>query len=218
MPASSKLCHSVRVSQTNICTVPFPVHATYPSYLIVWCLKQYFVNGRDYVPPHNIISSFLRYLPLLAPRVILSTLISNTLSLCSSLLVRDEVSHPFKTTCRVIVLCILIFTFFVSKLDGRCFWTKWYQAFPKCHLFWIAFWLQFWYVRFVHKYLNFATFKGFVTCVYVLWFCAAFCSWNRMQHKSINIKWSAVISSVYGIGLERRMLGKILYVFDKVMP
>jgi putative effector of murein hydrolase LrgA (UPF0299 family) len=30
--------------------------------------------------------------------ILLSTLFSNTLSLCSSLNVRDQVSHPFRTT------------------------------------------------------------------------------------------------------------------------
>jgi hypothetical protein len=38
-----------------------------------------------------------------------SALSSNTLSLCSSLNVRDQVSHPCRTTSKMIVLCILIF-------------------------------------------------------------------------------------------------------------
>jgi hypothetical protein len=40
----------------------------------------------------------------------LRMLFSNTLSLCSSLNVRDQLSHPHKTTGRIMVLCILIFT------------------------------------------------------------------------------------------------------------
>jgi hypothetical protein len=60
-------------------------------------------------------SSFLCYLSLLCPDIILSTPISNTLSLCSSLLVRDQASHLYKTTCKVRVLCISIFTFLGSK-------------------------------------------------------------------------------------------------------
>jgi hypothetical protein len=35
---------------------------------------------------------------LLGPNIPLSTLFSNTLSLCSSLSVTDQVSHPHKTT------------------------------------------------------------------------------------------------------------------------
>jgi hypothetical protein len=41
---------------------------------------------------------------LLGPNILLSTLFSNTLSLCSSLNVRDQVSHPYKTTGKIIVL------------------------------------------------------------------------------------------------------------------
>jgi polysaccharide pyruvyl transferase WcaK-like protein len=37
-------------------------------------------------------------LSLLGPNIFLSTLFSNTLSLCSSLIVRDQVSHPYTHT------------------------------------------------------------------------------------------------------------------------
>jgi hypothetical protein len=37
---------------------------------------------------------------LFGPKILLRTLFSNTLSLCSSLSVRDQVSHPYKTTDR----------------------------------------------------------------------------------------------------------------------
>jgi hypothetical protein len=38
---------------------------------------------------------------LFGPNIFLSTLFSNTLSLCSSLNVRDQVSHPYRTTTRL---------------------------------------------------------------------------------------------------------------------
>src|SRR5215510_5969432 len=44
---------------------------------------------------------------LLDPNTLLNALFSNTLSLCSSLNVSDQVSHPYKTTGRIIVLYIL---------------------------------------------------------------------------------------------------------------
>jgi phosphate starvation-inducible membrane PsiE len=50
---------------------------------------------------------------LLVPNILLRTLFSNTLSLCSSLSVRDQVSHPYKTTGRIMILYILTFTFLV---------------------------------------------------------------------------------------------------------
>jgi hypothetical protein len=46
---------------------------------------------------------------------LLSTLFSNTLSLCSSLRARDQVAHPYKTTSKIIVLYILIFMFLGSR-------------------------------------------------------------------------------------------------------
>jgi polysaccharide pyruvyl transferase WcaK-like protein len=56
---------------------------------------------------------------LLGPNILLRTLFSNTLSLCSSLSVRDQVSHPYKTTGIIMVLYILTFIF----LDSRFFLT-----------------------------------------------------------------------------------------------
>jgi polysaccharide pyruvyl transferase WcaK-like protein len=50
-------------------------------------------------------------LSLLGPNIPLSTLFSNTLSLCSSLSVRDQVSHPYKTTGKITVLYTQIFVF-----------------------------------------------------------------------------------------------------------
>jgi cytochrome bd-type quinol oxidase subunit 2 len=48
---------------------------------------------------------------LLNPSIFLSTLFSNTFNLlvCSSLTMRDQVSHPHTITGKIIVLCILIF-------------------------------------------------------------------------------------------------------------
>jgi hypothetical protein len=53
---------------------------------------------------------FYHFIPFLYN--ILSILLSNTLSLCSSLNVRDQVSHPYRTTGKIIALRVPIFTFF----------------------------------------------------------------------------------------------------------
>jgi hypothetical protein len=50
---------------------------------------------------------------LLGSNILLNTLFSKTLSLRSSLKVRDEVSHPYSTTVKITVLYILIFRFFI---------------------------------------------------------------------------------------------------------
>jgi hypothetical protein len=44
---------------------------------------------------------------LLSPNILLSTLFSNTLDLCSSLNVRDQVLHTYKTTGKITVLHIM---------------------------------------------------------------------------------------------------------------
>ena len=62
---------------------------------------------------------------LLGPNILLNTMLSNTLSFLSSLNVSDQVSHPYKTTDKIIVLCILIFKFLDSNLEDKRFCTEW---------------------------------------------------------------------------------------------
>jgi hypothetical protein len=50
---------------------------------------------------------------LLGPSILPNTLFSNTLSLISSRNVSDQVSHPYKTIGKIIVLYILIFKWYI---------------------------------------------------------------------------------------------------------
>jgi hypothetical protein len=60
---------------------------------------------------------FLDLLPIPAwVQMFLSTLFSNTLNLCSSLHVRDQVLHPYKTKDTIILLCNLVFMFVEKRL------------------------------------------------------------------------------------------------------
>ena len=77
--------------------------------------------------------------------ILLSILFSNTLSLRSSLNVSDRVSHPHKTTGKIIVPHILIFIFLASNLDDKGFYTEWEQEFPDFNLLLISYWIEFWF-------------------------------------------------------------------------
>jgi hypothetical protein len=59
--------------------------------------------------------------------ILLSTLFSKTLSLYSSVDVRHQVLKPYtcRTTGKITVLYILIFTFFYSRQVNRSFLTEW---------------------------------------------------------------------------------------------
>jgi len=48
--------------------------------------------------------------------------------------VRDQVSHQYKTTGKIIVLCILVLVSLPSKLEDKRFYTNWQQAFPDFNL------------------------------------------------------------------------------------
>jgi hypothetical protein len=89
---------------------PCMLHTLHISSL-VWFLQEYFVNSRDYV-----IFFIPRItLPCYTQLSFSATLIPNTLKLCSSLLVRDQLSRSYKTSWKVTVLSVLISTFLVAN-------------------------------------------------------------------------------------------------------
>ena len=71
---------------------------------------------------------------LLGPNILLRTLFLNTLSLRSSLNVSDQVSHPYKTTGKIIVLYILMFIFLDSKLEDKITSSCWTSSTSKIML------------------------------------------------------------------------------------
>jgi hypothetical protein len=91
-----------------------PKHATCPAHLIL----LYVICIMMFSDEYKLLCNFLHYPVtsyLLSPNIFLRTLFSNTSSLFSSLNVRDQVSHPYKTTGRIMILSILTFTFLDSR-------------------------------------------------------------------------------------------------------
>ena len=81
--------------------LPSPIHTTCPAHLVVLDFITRTILGEDYALLSSSLCSFLCS-PVtsthLGPNILLNTLLSNTRSLCSSLDVSDQFSHPYKTT------------------------------------------------------------------------------------------------------------------------
>ena len=87
-----------------------PLHATCPVHVMLIELITRIKYGEEQRSLRASLCSFLHSAvisSLLGPIILLSTLFSNTLNLRSSLNASDHVTHPYKTTGKIIVLYIL---------------------------------------------------------------------------------------------------------------
>jgi hypothetical protein len=103
------------------------MHATYRAHLIFNDLITLTTLGEEHRLWSSSLCNFL-YDPsssLLGPNILLNTLFSKTLDLCSSLKVEDQVLHPYSTTGKITVLYILIFRFFDMRREDKIFCTEW---------------------------------------------------------------------------------------------
>ena len=127
-PGSPKLSLSSGFpTKTLYTTLLSPIRATCAAHLIILDFITRTVLGEEYRSLSSSLCSFLHSLltsSLLGPNILLNTLFSNTLSLRSSLSESDHVSQPYKTTGKIIVLCILIFKYLDSKLEDKRFCTE----------------------------------------------------------------------------------------------
>ena len=84
----------------------YPIRPTWAANLI---FLDHSIFGEEYRSSSSSLCSFLHSSvtsSLLGPNTLLSTLFSNILSLRSSFIVSDQVSHPYKTTDRIIASII----------------------------------------------------------------------------------------------------------------
>ena len=91
-----------------------PILATCPAHFILLHFITHTILGEEYKSFSSSLCSLLHSpvtSSLLGLNILLNTIFSNTLSFLSSLNVSDHVSHPHKTTGKIIVLYILIFKF-----------------------------------------------------------------------------------------------------------
>jgi hypothetical protein len=97
MPGSAKWSPSLRSPYQNpVCTALFPIRATCPAHLILLDLITRIILGDEYRSLSSSLCSLLHSpvnSSLLGQNILLSTLFSNTLSLCSSLSVWETKFH-----------------------------------------------------------------------------------------------------------------------------
>jgi hypothetical protein len=87
--------------------------------------------GEEFRLLSSLLCSFLHILAtssVLGQNIFLKILFSNTVSLRSSLNVSDQFSLPHKTKGKILVLYIIIFKLFDSKLEDQRFCTECYAS------------------------------------------------------------------------------------------
>jgi len=107
-----------------------PIHATCVASFILRDWFTRIIFGEEYRSLNSSLCSLFHSagISFLDPSSFLTTLFSNSISLCSSLSLRDQVSHPYKTG-SVMVLHIVIFMFLNSQLEDKRFCAQWQQTF-----------------------------------------------------------------------------------------
>ena len=83
---------------------PYAPHAQPITFFSILSPAQYWMRSTNHIAPRycNLLHSPVTS-SLVGPNILLNTMFSNTLSFLSSLNFSDQFSHPYKTTCKIIV-------------------------------------------------------------------------------------------------------------------
>ena len=104
-----------------------PIRATRPAHLILLDFITRTILGEEFQSFSSSLCNLLHSPATssrLGPNILLNTMFSNTLSFLSSCRVNDQISHPYKTIGKIIVLYMLIFKFLDSNLEDKRFCTE----------------------------------------------------------------------------------------------
>jgi hypothetical protein len=124
--------------------------------------------------------------------------------LSSSLNVKGQILHPYKTIGKVMVLCFLIFMFLGSSKEDKRFLTGWLEMLPEFNLFLLLSCTKF---DLLSQILEFCfTFKGSISYLHAIFIACilamkqhviSFLKFTARPTSSASIEASVFLSSIY---------------------